>query len=117
MGAQALPEIDGLNGNTAAFCEALARAENQFAPDYEMAHTLIQSNVNHYGAEIVSVGFLQWQLALADRSAKAMKNPFRSLPNYIEQVRKDREKSKPRQALKDKGFATFSDLIEKSGGL
>lgn len=111
-----LPEIDGLNGNTAAFCEALAKAENPFAPDYEMAHKLIQSNVNHYGGEIVSVGFLQWQAALADRSSKAMKNAFRSLPNYIEQVRKSRESAKP-QRLKDKGFSTFSDLIEKSGDL
>lgn len=116
-----IAEIEGLNGNTIRFVTLLAEAENQFAPDLAMARDLIQSNVNHYGADVVAAGFLQWQQALANKSDKnRMKNPFRSLANYISTIAENRSKTKP--SKREAVGTSFSDRLraqmaaDQSGG-
>lgn len=114
--AEDLPEIDGLNGQTATYVSDLAHAENQFAPDYETAHKLIKGFVNVYGPDVTNVGFLQWQAALANKSSRAMKNPFRSLPTFIDNIYQNRQQAPAaKRGLKAKGLKSFSELLEEGG--
>lgn len=113
--ARELPEIDGLNGNTARFVRALAESDQAVAiagamPDYKGAHDLLEGFVHAYGGDVVQAGCLQWQIGVAQ---KTMKNPFKSFANYIERVSQDRQKATAQKSLASKGLSSFSELIQK----